>query len=178
MRAYSPSARILRVSAAESSGNGATIAGLASAPSFGAWSRYLHRKVGPSVAGLWAASSIRTQDGGCLIASDQLAPGEFRLRRMVGDGTHWITLEGELDLASAADVEAELESAEQSGAERIVVDLESLTFIDSTGLALLVAAINRSEADACRLRIKPSESVGVLRVLETTGIADRLPYLD
>lgn len=110
--------------------------------------------------------------------AEQLAPGEFRLRAKADGGTHTIILEGELDLACAEEVELQLKAADRSEARQIVLDLEGLTFIDSTGVALLVEAIKRSEQDSSRLRIKRSGAIGVRRVLKTTGIEDRMPYLD
>jgi len=87
-------------------------------------------------------------------------------------------LEGELDLASAHELAGELEIAERSDARRIILDLSSLTFIDSTGVALLVDAIRRSQQNADRLRIKRADSIGVRRILELTGIEGRLPYVE
>ena len=87
-------------------------------------------------------------------------------------------LEGELDLASAQELAGELEAAERSDARRIILDLSSLTFIDSTGVALLVDAIRRSQQNADRLRIKRADSIGVRRILELTGIEGRLPYVE
>jgi len=87
-------------------------------------------------------------------------------------------LEGELDLACVEAVENELYAAERSDAEQIVLDLADLTFIDSTGVALLVHAIKRSQQNAHHLWIRRCDAQGVRRVLELTGIEDRLPYLD
>jgi anti-sigma B factor antagonist len=89
-----------------------------------------------------------------------------------------IAVEGELDLATARELEHEIEAAEQGDARQIVLDLTYLTFIDSTGVALLVHAIKHSQQNADRLRIRRCDSVGVRRVLEMTGIDDRMPYLD
>jgi anti-sigma B factor antagonist len=91
---------------------------------------------------------------------------------------HTIAVEGELDLATARELEQEVEAAEQGDARQIVLDLTDLTFIDSTGVALLVQAMKRSQQNADRLRFRRCDSVGVRRVLEMTGIEDRLPYLD
>jgi len=89
-----------------------------------------------------------------------------------------IAVGGELDLATARELEQEIEAAEQSDARQIVVDMTALTFIDSTGVALLVHAIKHSQQNGDRLRIRRCDAVGVRRVLEMTGIDDRLPYLD
>jgi anti-anti-sigma factor len=94
------------------------------------------------------------------------------------NGTLGILLEGELDLAEVEGVEKELAKAERSAAERIVIDLSGLTFIDSSGIAFLVAAAQRSSQDSDRLRLKRSKAPAVERTLMVTGLADRLPFLD
>lgn len=94
--------------------------------------------------------------------------------RVVPDGeTQVICLCGELDLANAATAEAELGAAMRS-ATSVVVDMRELEFIDSTGIALLVSAMN-SNGGSARISFVPSAFPGVTRVLEVTGILDRMP---
>lgn len=77
-----------------------------------------------------------------------------------GDGTTVLVLAGELDLYRAPEIEAAL--AEAIGADsgdrdeepqRLVVDLRSVTFVDSTMLGLLLAANRREQARGAELRI-------------------------
>jgi anti-anti-sigma factor len=77
-----------------------------------------------------------------------------------GDGTAVLVLAGELDLYRAPEIEAAL--AEANGGERgerdggpcrLVVDLRSVTFVDSTMLGLLLAASRRERARGAELRI-------------------------
>jgi anti-sigma B factor antagonist len=88
-----------------------------------------------------------------------------------------IRVSGELDLANASTLEDELDRAMGNGNGEVVIDMEDLSFIDSTGIALLINAIGR-DGDSARLRFVPSKGLGVQRVLKATGLADRLPYLD
>lgn len=90
---------------------------------------------------------------------------------------HLIRLVGELDLANADTLESELSEALTNGQDRVVVDMRELTFIDSTGLALLVGALARDEGVG-RLRFVPSRAQAVIRVLELTGLDKRLPLVD
>jgi anti-sigma B factor antagonist len=90
--------------------------------------------------------------------------------------TRVIQLSGELDLANAGPVERELQSALSDGG-RVVVDMSDLDFIDSTGIALLVNAAGEDDGDG-RIRFLRSRAPGVIRVLELTGVADRLPFAD
>ena len=49
-----------------------------------------------------------------------------------------LTLEGELDLSSADRVRGELDGAIEAGARRVYIDMLSCTFVDSTGLSVLL----------------------------------------
>ena len=86
-----------------------------------------------------------------------------------------ITLEGELDLATAPEVEAALrEPVEQ---ERLVLDLRGLTFMDSSGLRLLMGAQTRATEDDRRLALVRGPDA-VHRVLEITHMDERFEIVD
>jgi anti-anti-sigma factor len=53
--------------------------------------------------------------------------------------------------------------------ELIVIDLDQLEFLDSSGVALLYS-LARSRPDPASLRLLPSRHVGVNRVLELTDV--------
>jgi anti-anti-sigma factor len=91
--------------------------------------------------------------------------------------TRVIQLSGELDLANVAALERELRAGLDDGASRLVVDMGGLEFIDSTGIALLVSATGEDGAEG-RIRLLRSRALGVIRVLELTGVAERLPFAD
>jgi anti-anti-sigma factor len=87
-----------------------------------------------------------------------------------------VALRGELDLANASTAEGELDAAlAKEGA--VTVDLRELEFIDSTGIALLVRAMGR-HSDAAKLRFVRSEFPAVKKVLELTGVAERMALDD
>ncbi len=90
---------------------------------------------------------------------------------------HGICLFGELDLATADVVQDELTRAEAGDASSIVVDLSGLTFIDSTGLRLLVSAAARSRADSDRLVLLRG-GAAVQRAIQLTALEDQLPFAD
>jgi anti-sigma B factor antagonist len=81
-----------------------------------------------------------------------------------------IALAGELDLATVDMVRDKLAEVEDDGTSRVVIDLRKLTFIDSTGIWLLLSAAKEDEEG--RLSFIPSESVAVQRVFAVTGVAD------
>jgi anti-sigma B factor antagonist len=98
------------------------------------------------------------------------------LSQREGD-VHTIALEGELDLAGAGRVERELQRAEATDVLAIVVDLSALTFMDSTGVRLLMNAQARSRADGGRLLLLRGPTA-VQRVFELCGVQRLLPFAD
>jgi anti-sigma B factor antagonist len=88
-------------------------------------------------------------------------------------GNRVIRVGGELDLATVPSLEHELEAALDDSVAAVVVDLSDLEFIDSTGIAVLVRAMGESYGDA-RLRFVPSRFEAVGRVLEMTGVSERM----
>jgi anti-anti-sigma factor len=103
--------------------------------------------------------------------------GLLAVRARRQDETQLIELEGELDLASADALEQALDAALADGERPVVVDMTALSFIDSTGIALLIATLSRPEAGP-RLRFVPSREPAVIRVLALTGVDRRLPLLE
>jgi stage II sporulation protein AA (anti-sigma F factor antagonist) len=103
--------------------------------------------------------------------------GQLSVRSRRNDEVHTIALAGEMDLANAADVERELLRAEATNAARIVIDLSELTFMDSTGIRLLITAHARSRTDGDRLAlVRPPARV--FRVLTIAGVDGLLPFAD
>lgn len=108
----------------------------------------------------------------------EISDGALVVRTERDGGLFRLSLAGELDLANAGTVEAELETALAVGEGEIVVDMRELEFIDSTGIALLVATLGRDDAERPRVRFVPSDSVAVNRVLDLTGLSGRLPLAE
>jgi anti-sigma B factor antagonist len=89
--------------------------------------------------------------------------------------TYHVKLSGEVDLASAEALEEAIRHAEESDADRILVDLEGLDFIDSTGLGTLLEAARRSEANGDRIRFTRGRD-SVAELLRLTAIDQTLRY--
>jgi anti-anti-sigma factor len=62
-------------------------------------------------------------------------------------------------------------------APKVILDLREVSFIDSTGLRLLVFAAARSRSHGDRLRIMRG-SKAVERVLLVSGLEQSLPFLN
>jgi anti-anti-sigma factor len=78
---------------------------------------------------------------------------------------------GELDLATAPELEAVL--AAHTGP--VVVDLRKLSFVDASGLRVLLEAEARSRQDGMNLRFIAAQNVR--RLFELAGEPDRLTYV-
>ena len=98
------------------------------------------------------------------------------IRCSFNGGIYLIALYGELDVATAPEVERELLRAEATDATQIVLDLSALHFMDSTAVQLLLDADARSRADGSRLAMLRA-APGVQQVLDMSGVSDRLPFL-
>ena len=88
-----------------------------------------------------------------------------------------ITPIGELDMSTAGKLDDAVRAAEATDAKRIVIDLSEVTFMDSTGLKLLLEAGARARANSNRLRLVRG-SRRVQRVFELTKTEEILPFLD
>ena len=88
------------------------------------------------------------------------------------DGFH-VELSGELDISSASSVESRLMELETRTPERLILDLRRVSFIDSTGLSMIINADGRARKDGRRLVIASGEGVP-RRILRTVGLEDRL----
>jgi anti-anti-sigma factor len=88
-----------------------------------------------------------------------------------------VGLSGELDLATSPRLQAELRAVEASDAGEIVLDLADLSFIDSSGLRLIIGAEARSRANGKRLALRRAQAP-VHRIFELTDTVERLPFAD
>ena len=82
-----------------------------------------------------------------------------------------VGLSGELDVSRALLLEQELRAAEARDPEAIVIDLSELDFVDSSGLARLMAA--RRRADRCGWRLLVIQGGEPVRRLLQLSALDR-----
>jgi len=85
-------------------------------------------------------------------------------------------LAGELDMAATFIAEPALERAmDAPGLESFTLDLSRLSFIDSTGMGLVLRVASDLQRRSVPLRILPGPRP-VHQVFESTGMADALPF--
>jgi anti-sigma B factor antagonist len=80
-----------------------------------------------------------------------------------------LTVEGEIDVYTAPLLRQKLVELADTGVSRIVVNLEPVQFLDSTGLGVLVAALNRFRRQDGEVELICSQA-RILRVFEITGL--------
>jgi anti-anti-sigma factor len=86
-----------------------------------------------------------------------------------------LAVEGEIDITTSQMLDDALRSARDTDAARIVVDLRAVSFIDSTGLHVLIRHTCAEEPDP-RIRLTKS-SPQAQRLFELSGAAEYLPFL-
>ena len=87
-----------------------------------------------------------------------------------------VRLVGEPDLYNAGDVREVLDEVCARHPGRVVVDLAEVTFIDSTGLGVLVEARSKLPDRKTFLLSEPQPEAR--RALEISGLAKHLPIFD
>jgi anti-sigma B factor antagonist len=103
-------------------------------------------------------------------------PGLLSIRETSQGAVHRLTPIGELDLATAPLLQNAFDAVlRDDDAEMIVVDLTELSFIDSTGIHLLIR-MHGACADVDRLRVI-NGSGAVERLLDITGVRAHLPII-
>ena len=107
-------------------------------------------------------------------ATESQRPGLQIEARHDGD-VFVIALAGELDLTSRPDFDQALAEAERSDADRILIDLDQLQFIDSTGLQAILAAKRRSAMRPDRLRVTRGTGF-VADMFRLTALDKTLPF--
>ena len=86
-----------------------------------------------------------------------------------------VTVAGELDLSTAAQLQGCVERLLGAGHRRIVVRLDQLTFCDSTGLTTFVRGNRDCTAAGGWLRLAGARG-HVARVIDISGLTDALLY--
>ena len=87
-----------------------------------------------------------------------------------------MTLLGELDMNAGSGLEQRLTELQAQG-DSVLMDLSQLEFMDSTGLAIMVRAIQSSRNDGWAFVIDPNLSPRVRRLFTLTGV-DRFAGLE
>lgn len=85
------------------------------------------------------------------------------------DGWTLVVASGEIDVAAAPALRERLVDLIAEGVSKLVLDLEDVDFIDSTGLGVLVGAVRRARSAEGDVRLVCSNS-RILKVFDVTGL--------
>ena len=89
-----------------------------------------------------------------------------------------LVLTGELDMATAPELEAAVERLRAAdGGPELTLDLRTLRFIDSTGLRAILSIRDRCAAGGCELYLIPGPPA-VQRLFELTGLLENLRFAE
>jgi anti-sigma B factor antagonist len=91
----------------------------------------------------------------------------------LADGTPLVSVWGEVDLSTAPRLERALADALQGGERDVLVEFSRDSFIDSTGLNVLIQVARRLRAEGCALRVT-TENPHMRSVIETMALAETL----
>ncbi|MEA2143454.1 MAG: hypothetical protein QOI64_1884 [Solirubrobacteraceae bacterium] len=88
-----------------------------------------------------------------------------------------VVASGEIDLWSAPEVRAAMVAHEQ-GDRGVVLDLREVTFMDSSGLGLIVEQQQRARKHGFRFAIAVGGASDAHRILEMSGLTKVLEFVD
>jgi len=105
-------------------------------------------------------------------------PEEFSISSAEREGRVHVTVRGELDLATAPELEELLDEHLAAGRE-VLVDLRGLSFMDSSGVRVLVAGHTLAGRSGTRLvLVRPGAGSPVAKIIEVSGLDGELNFED
>lgn len=85
-------------------------------------------------------------------------------------GVTVISVQGEVDVYTAPKLREEIHRKMDEGANRVVVDLAGVAYMDSSGLGVLIGALKRARESGGDLVVS-SPNARISRILEVTGLS-------
>jgi anti-sigma B factor antagonist len=93
------------------------------------------------------------------------------------DGRVSLTLVGELDIATLPQLRDAIQTALAARPRRLVIDLRSLGFLDSSGLREFIVLADRAHEEGFELAlVRPVKAV--LAIFQITRAEENLPFVD
>jgi anti-sigma B factor antagonist len=115
--------------------------------------------------------------GGGVPAGNRGAPDQLKIAVEPDSKGIRVRLVGEVDLATVPELDQLLDELAGNGHSRLLIDLEGVAFMDSTGITSIFRAQRSADANGHRLTVRRG-SPQVQRLFELTGMADQLTFED
>lgn len=108
--------------------------------------------------------------------TDDFQPKPFNCEIAEVDGAIHLRPSGDLDMGTATILGDAIQGAIDGGADRVVVDLRGLEFMDSTGITLVTRYNNYAQQDGFNLALIPGKP-RIRRLFELTGLAEYFTFV-
>jgi anti-sigma B factor antagonist len=105
-------------------------------------------------------------------------PSNFEIKQIAQGAAARLAILGELDMRTTEQLLNSLDEQLAAGASEVTLDLSELSFMDSSGLRLLIDLHNRSREESWDLRLIAPEQEAAALVLRVTGADKALPFTD
>jgi anti-sigma B factor antagonist len=101
----------------------------------------------------------------------------LEIDEQVAEAAALLTLRGELDIATVPRLEQAVAAALAGGARELTIDLRPLSFLDSSGLRLIIVLAERAVAEGWTLAlVRPP--MPALTIFQITRAEENLPFID
>jgi anti-sigma B factor antagonist len=94
-----------------------------------------------------------------------------------GSDRYIVTVSGEVDLATSPDLDDAVIAGLESGTNSVIIDLTDVSFMDSSGLGVIVRALKRCREAEIELDLVITND-RVLKVFGITGLDQVIPIHD
>lgn len=102
----------------------------------------------------------------------------MELRTEVSEIAGWtiVSIYGELDVATAPALRERLIALVGEGSHKLILDLEGVDFLDSTGLGTIISALKRVRTHGGDMRLVSTQP-RIQRLFDITGLDKAVPLL-
>ncbi len=107
-----------------------------------------------------------------------VGPRKFEIREGYERGNLTLSITGELDLSTVPALEQRVDDHLDESVTALSLDLSEVTFMDSSGLRLLIELNQRADREAWTFSLIPSRHESAKVVLRMTGADAALPFGD
>jgi anti-sigma B factor antagonist len=97
--------------------------------------------------------------------------------RLTGDRTAVVAVVGDVDLHTASELRTRALSVVEQGVPHLVLDMEQVDFVDSTGLTTLIILLQAAQAAGGSLRVARIPE-RLVRMVTITGVSQLIPMYD